>query len=496
MQTISHKPLIFIESQNYDKLTVELRQLNYKLDKYFNQITYDFEPLSSFVDANTPITRGIDNPGEHDPQGIPIIKIENMLENRMIDIESLNRVSPEVSNTCSRSILKSNDIVISIAGTIGRLVKIPVELNGANITRNTALIRLKNLEIIEFIMLYLESELAQLQFALHTRGGAVRVISLESLRKIKIPKVNTNDQKLMVKRHYTILSLSKDIRSYSEKFLNIRKKAPEKLDKILTDDSNEKKSQSLWDWEKCLDTNCAISTINEKCAIVRNLNQDRLDPRYSLPQRLRKVVSKKPNEWCSLSDHASVERKTYNSNATLEHIAIDEMPNDPWQQFDISEGYVGSTILLEKGDIAISRLMPTILNGKCFMAWKKMTGSAEFIRVRIEERYQKIILFWLKSAIVREFLLANVRGSSASQKRFTEDDLKNLPIPKDIIDHSKEYLERCEKTLSDALDFEKKSYELKEKSNMIIQKAKSNIFNLLDDSWFNSLLSEAKEVLK
>jgi len=501
MQVINEKPLIFIDNPYVDEISVEYRRVNKLLNDAMKLSHSSFITLQDIIDKDSAITRGVDQPGPDVPEGVPLVQVENMNLDRSINIEALGTTSKEISNRYKRTILKTGDIIVSIRATIGRVVEVPKELEGANITRGSALIRLSDKSMNEFLMLYLESDLGQLQMTLNTRGAAIRSINLSDLREIKIPETDDNTQKTIIKRYIKILSLSEDIISNSKKFMDVRNKVHDKLNKILTNDSdnkkrNNKKSENLWDWGNCLDNNCAISTINEQCAIVRNLNQDRLDSRYSLPQRLRKVVAEKPNEWCCLSDHASVERTTYNSDATLEHIAIDKMPNDPWQQFDVSEGYVGSTILLEKGDIAISRLMPTIMNGKCFMAWKKMTGSAEFIRVRIDKNYQKIIFFWLKSEIVRKFLLANVRGSSASQKRFTEDDLKNLPIPKDIIDYPEEYLSKCEKALSEALDFEKKSHVLKEKSENILRKAKSNIFSLLDDDWFNALVNEAKEVLK
>jgi len=174
-------------------------------------------------------------------------------------------------------------------------------------------------------------------------------------------------------------------------------------------------------------------------------------------------------------------------------VAIDEMPNDPWESFPVSNPYEGSVVELHVGDIAISRLMPTIMNGKCFSVWQNMTGSPEFISVLAPECRRSWLLFWLKTALVREYLLSMVRGSSASQKRFTEDDLADCPVPRISDRDASELSSEASSCVAAGLEASSTGTALDALADGIIARTKANIFDLLDDEKHKALVADAEE---
>lgn len=502
MAFISNRPFIECVSQSelMDRLDIhfykpELRKNSKKIQELPNLV-----PLDALVLEDFPIASGATPKGaNYLDSGVPFLRVQNVRP-MIVSFEDIVFIGSDTHKELSRSTILYKDILLTITGaTFGySAVFNSEEFTEANVNQHIVRIRIDTEKATpEYVALFLNSHLGYNQSLRYSTGGSRPALDFGAIKQFSIPCPQKSTQELILQRFETIGVNVRSIYKKSHSLLKKRENVSLDFDRILCGADYElfSKKSDCWNWTISRDSLSLSSTRNEQCAIIKPL-PERLDPRFALPNRLRKLVDQKLNNWSILRNCAEIDRFTYRSDARLPHIAIDEMPNDPWNSFDINEGYSGSTILLEKGDIAISRLMPTIANGKCFIAWDQMTGSAEFIRVRAEEKHQRIILFWLKSALVREFLLANVRGSSASQKRFTEDDLKNCPIPKVIIENPEQYLPECEKALEDAMRYEQESFELQSKADDLLKKAKSNIFNLLDDDWFNKLVSEAKEALQ
>lgn len=493
-------PLVFTRSFDEfgDRLDVHFNEPRWdEFEKEFEDVFNKYKTLP-LTEATAQFNVGLTTAATkfYCDQGIPFLRGENVYE-RGIDLTSETFIPEEQHNEWVSSQVKPGYIVINLVGNIGDACVIPESLPQAQINRALGrIIPKEDVVSSEYLIEFLNSNLGKGQFIRYSQGGMQRRFNHPDGCYVRVPVLS--NEKELLNRMSMVFELTKEVNKKAKLLKQKRYSIDIVIDSIFIKSqstSNVPDGVTSWRWQFSTESFLSLSTKNEKCAIVDKA-YERIDARFHLPNRLRKQVVCAPEQWAILSDYSLVDRITYQSDASLSHVAIDEMPNDPWSSFQTNEGYSGSTILLEKGDIAISRLMPTIANGKCFISWDKMTGSAEFIRVRAEEKYQRIILFWLKSALVREFLLANVRGSSASQKRFTEDDLKNCPIPKAIIENPEQYLPECEKALEDAMRYEQESFELQSKADDLLKKAKSNIFNLLDDDWFNKLVSEAKEALQ
>ena len=86
-----------------------------------------------------------------------------------------------------------------------------------------------------------------------------------------------------------------------------------------------------------------------------------------------------------------------------------------------------------------------------------------------------------------------MRGSSASQKRFNEEDLRACPFPVLSDEQIEETVEHCRGLVSNTLDTFEAAREIKAVAARTLAAAKRNIFDLLDDQKFLKIFRAADE---
>ena len=150
-------------------------------------------PLDSFVSRDGPICYGILKPGNDFPGGIPVIKVRNIMNGAVIE-KDLLRTSPAIHRQYKRSELKAGDLLLSIRGTTGRVAIVPTSLDGANITQDTARIRVSTEDSSKYLYYALQSSELQRQIKLNTVGQAVKGINIAEVKRLKVYHPNQNRQ--------------------------------------------------------------------------------------------------------------------------------------------------------------------------------------------------------------------------------------------------------------------------------------------------------------
>ncbi len=159
---------------------------------------WDYGLLNEIVNPSRPIVYGILMPGYGFDGGIPVVKVKD-ISDRKIKVDNLLLTSPNIDNEYRRSKLKAGDILLTIRGTVGRVCIVPEELDGANITQDTARIDLSGGNN-NFYSYYFETDGAIRHFSINTLGVAVQGINLGEVRKTPIPKPSKKEQFEIVKR--------------------------------------------------------------------------------------------------------------------------------------------------------------------------------------------------------------------------------------------------------------------------------------------------------
>jgi type I restriction enzyme, S subunit len=146
------------------------------------------EPITK---GTTPTTMGFN----YTKQGINFFRVENIDEYGRINLKGCYYISEENHKSFLRSQLKENDILFSLAGTLGRVAFINKSMLPANINQALGIVRLKNFEFDHIFLVYLlGSFILQKQVEIEKTVGAQPNISLTQLANFKIIKPSLKEQ--------------------------------------------------------------------------------------------------------------------------------------------------------------------------------------------------------------------------------------------------------------------------------------------------------------
>lgn len=135
--------------------------------------------------VGAPITYGIVQAGPHVPGGVPYVRTGDMSGDRL-SIEGMLRTSRRIANNYARSTVHVGELVCAIRATVGKVLPVPPDLDGANLTQGTA--RISPGRSIDPRFLYWEmcGERVQEQFALAVKGTTFSEITLAALRQVRV----------------------------------------------------------------------------------------------------------------------------------------------------------------------------------------------------------------------------------------------------------------------------------------------------------------------
>lgn len=149
--------------------------------------------LAAVAEARAPIVYGIVQPGPETPGGVPFVQSRDV--GGIISVRALQRTSPEIAEQYRRSKIVPGDILFSLRGNIGQSSIAPAELDGANIARGVARIRVSAKNDPEFVRYVLQGPALQRLIARNANGSTFRELSIEELRKLPIPDVGLSEQR-------------------------------------------------------------------------------------------------------------------------------------------------------------------------------------------------------------------------------------------------------------------------------------------------------------
>jgi type I restriction enzyme S subunit len=155
--------------------------------------SHDIVPLEQFINSDRPITYGILMPGPDLPEGVPYVRVLDMQAGRIL-IDQVRRTSEEINREYRRSRLRAGDLLLSIRGRVGRTAVVPDELDGANITQDTARLAARSEEDTIFLRGCIETPGMQRLLRRLTKGGAVKGINLGDVRRLPVPLPPTRDR--------------------------------------------------------------------------------------------------------------------------------------------------------------------------------------------------------------------------------------------------------------------------------------------------------------
>lgn len=146
------------------------------------------KPLADYTQHD--ITYGIVQAGPHVEGGIPYIRTGDMSGDELVR-EDMLCTSPLIAASYSRSQIRSGEIVCAIRATVGKVLPVPDDLDGANLTQGTARIAPNSKTHSGFLLWAMRSARVQREISLTIKGTTFMEITLSDLRKLPVgsPKI-------------------------------------------------------------------------------------------------------------------------------------------------------------------------------------------------------------------------------------------------------------------------------------------------------------------
>ncbi len=190
---------------NFTELTAKLKA---ELKARKKQYQFYRDKLLSFEDGEVEwkslgeltslITKGT-TPKKYTQKGIAFVKTE-AFDGTYINTNKLSFIDEEThTKELKRSILKHNDILITIAGaTIGKCAIVPKEILPANTNQALAIIRLKTDVNLKYVFHLIKSDYLKKYIEQNIKGSAQPNLNLEQLNNFCIPVPSPEEQARIV----------------------------------------------------------------------------------------------------------------------------------------------------------------------------------------------------------------------------------------------------------------------------------------------------------
>nr|MDD5836811.1 restriction endonuclease subunit S [Eubacteriales bacterium] len=133
--------------------------------------------------------------------GIGFLRAENIAGYEKLALNNLNYVDDKSHNDfLKRSILKANDILITIAGTLGRTAVVPCEALPLNTNQAVAIVRLVNCKLVnvKFVIFAINSPAIKKDLLMQSVDMAIPNLSLENISNCTIPLPPLAEQRRIV----------------------------------------------------------------------------------------------------------------------------------------------------------------------------------------------------------------------------------------------------------------------------------------------------------
>lgn len=138
------------------------------------------------TEAIRPITYGIIKLGTDFEEGVPVLRSSDIRSLRL-ERDHVKRVAKEIADKYQRTYLKGREVLVTIRGTLGGVISVPIECAGCNISREVAMLALIEPSVSRATAYFIGSDILQQWLQTRTRGIAYIGINIEILRTLPIP---------------------------------------------------------------------------------------------------------------------------------------------------------------------------------------------------------------------------------------------------------------------------------------------------------------------
>lgn len=146
-------------------------------------------PLRTLIRPGTSITYGIVQAGPEVDDGVPYIRVSDMTDG-VLSVSGMKRTSPEIAERFERSRVESGDLVVALRGRTGLTLRVPSELDGANLTQGTARVAVDDAQVDpDYVLTIMNSDWMSRKIDKQAKGSTFTELTLAALRGLPIPRL-------------------------------------------------------------------------------------------------------------------------------------------------------------------------------------------------------------------------------------------------------------------------------------------------------------------
>ena len=392
------------------------------------------------------------------------LRVADMLDGD-IDYSTLNHIGNDVFEILKSYEISKNDIALSIAGTIGKVVylKSVPQNNKIILTENCAKIQIKDTSVLsQYLALLLILNITQKQIELNYIQTTIPKLGLDRIRNLYLPPIPP----LSVQQ--TIVDLYTNAQSQRKRKLEEAQKLLESVDAYLLSELRIELPQEDNSLRNRIFKVSSSHLIGSRWDCSSNKNDFSLNSKKFENVKLVDVVRINPSVYFPLD----IKEITF-----IPMEAIDEIYGEITDNYKKEVSESSGFIRFMQGDLIWAKITPCMQNGKSAVVRETINGyacgSTEFFVLRCNKNSIDVnYLFYIMHLKKLLEYATSFFGGNAGQQRVPKDFLLNLEIPLPPLDKQIDIASKLQEIQNNAK-------QLKNEADMILQEAKQKVERMI-----------------
>ena len=390
--------------------------------------------------------------------GYKYIRVSDMKDGTVLT-DGLLYVPSDIFPSIARYIIHKEDVYITVAGTIGRVGKIPEEIDGANLTENADRLVFSMLEQ-NWLIKCLESNIVQSQIANVTTKVGQPKLAIKRIQKLIIPLPPLAEQKRIVAKFEELLPYIDRYEQAWSKLEQFNNLFPEDMKKSLLQYAIQGKLVEQRPEEGTAEELFARIQEEKQRLIAEKKNKKEKplpeiteeEKPFDIPESwkwvyLLDIIEEKPSNGCSPK---GVTYPTEIQNLTLTATTSGRFQDDAFKYVDISKEDA-SKYWLKNNDLLIQRSNSRELVGtSCIYTGADNAYIYPDLMMRMHVSSQVDIYYIdyvLKAPVTRNYYMASASGTSESMPKINQKIVSFTLVPLPPLAEQKRIVEKLEQLL-------------------------------------------------
>ncbi len=131
------------------------------------------------------ISYGIVQPGKHDDNGVPVVRVNNFSRDGL-ELNEVLKVSPDISAKFKRTVLRGGEVLLTLVGSTGQSIVVPESMKGWNVPRAIAVIRVASEVGADWVNICLQSPATKYFLDSRANTTVQKTLNLKDVKEIPI----------------------------------------------------------------------------------------------------------------------------------------------------------------------------------------------------------------------------------------------------------------------------------------------------------------------